>query len=117
MEKERQAREAADARICPTKADIKAEQYFINFRYGPDLPIFGKILDHKTLGYDVQEQKFINESYEQPHMKYYRPSKAYSSACEWGEVGDINLSEISAIIDAELFNWYKDNRWAKPLER
>lgn len=117
MEQERQARESADSSVRPTQADIKPGQHFINFRYGPDLPIFGEILDYKTLGDDEEEQMYIDESYAQSHMKYYRPTRAYSAACEFGEIGDIHLSEVSAIIDKELFEWYKDNGWVKPLER
>ena len=48
-------------------------------------------------------------------MKFYRPTKAYSVACEWGEIGDIHLSEVYAIIDRELFAWYRKNGWKKPL--
>lgn len=117
MEAERRARELADSRVKPAQAEIKPGQYFINFHYGPDLPIFGEILDYKTLGIDEEEQEYVNESYEQPHMKFYKPTKAYSVACEWGEVGDIHVSEISAIIDKELFAWYAKHGWVKPRER
>jgi hypothetical protein len=117
MEQERKARESADSRINPTRAGIKPGQYFINFRYGSDLPIFGEILDYKTLGIDEEEQKYINESYEQPNMKYYRPSHAFSVACPMGEYGDVHLSEIDAIMGKDLFNFYQENDWVKPPEK
>jgi hypothetical protein len=47
-------------------------------------------------------------------MRFYRPTKAYSVACERGEMGDIHLSDISTIINRELFDWYMQNGWAKP---
>jgi hypothetical protein len=114
MEAEEKARKVADARVKPTQANIKPGQYFVNFRYGKELPIFGEILDIKKLGVDEEEQTYVDDSYGQPHMRFYRPTRAYSMACEWGEVGDIHLSEISAIIDRELFQWFKENGWTKP---
>jgi hypothetical protein len=114
LEAERKAREKADSRVRPAQGEIKPGQYFINCRHCPDLPIFGEILDYRKLGIDAEEQEYINETYEQLHMRFYRPTKAYSAACFWGELGDIHLSEISAIIDPELFRWYKDNAWMKP---
>jgi len=92
----------ADARVKPTQASIKAGQYFINFRHGPELPIFGEVLDP-------------NEPlYEEPHMKHYRLTKAYSAACEWGEMGDTHVSDMHAIIDKELFQYYKEHNWRPP---
>jgi hypothetical protein len=114
MEAERRAQERAAERTKPTQLDIKPGQYIINCRYFPDLPIFSEILDISKLGHDEEEQRYIDEVYGQPHMKYYRPTKAYSSACLWGEIGDIHVSEISVIIDKELFDWYKSNGWSKP---
>ena len=49
------ASEAANAIVTPTQADIKPGQHFINFRYGKDMPIFGEILDYKTLGSNEEE--------------------------------------------------------------
>ncbi len=114
MEAERKAREAADARVRLTQAAIKPGQYFINFRHGPDLPIFGQILDISKLGVDKEEQRYIDETYDEPHMRYYKPTRCFSQACEWGEIGDIHVSQISAIIDEQLFTFYKENGWTKP---
>ena len=111
MEAEEAARKAADAQVKPTQALIKPGQYFINFRYGPDLPIFGEVLDIKKLGHDEEEQEYINRSYAQSHMRFYRPTKCYSKACPEGDVGDIHLSEVDAIIDTRLFEYYRQNGW------
>lgn len=113
MEDLGRAMKEADARVKPTQAGIEPGQYFINFRYGLDLPIFGEILDIKKLGVDEEEQEYINRSYSQPHMRFYRPTKAYSMACPEGEIGDIHLSEVDAIIDPELFGFYRENGWRK----
>jgi len=101
----------ADARVRPAQAAIRPGQHFINFRYGLELPIFGEILDIKTLGVDEEEQRYIDESYGQPHMRFYRPSRCYSMACPEGEIGDVHLSEVDAIIDPELFDYYRENGW------
>jgi hypothetical protein len=113
MEDLGRAMREADSRIKPIQAGIKPGQYFINFRHGPDLPIFGQILDIGALGYDKEEQEYINRQYAQPHMKYYRPTHAYSVACPEGEIGDIHLSEVDAIIDGELFEYYRENGWQR----
>jgi hypothetical protein len=105
------AMKEADARVRPAQAGIKPGQYFINFRHGPGLPIFGEILDIATLGYDEEEQEYINESYAEPHMRFYKPTKCYSMACPEGELGDTHLSDVDAIIDRELFEHYRENGW------
>jgi hypothetical protein len=105
------AMKAADRRVRPAQSGIRQGQYFINFRYGKDLPIFGEVLDIGTLGYDDEEQDYINKQYAKPHMRFYRPTRCYSTACPEGEEGDTHLSEIAAIIDRELFEYYKENGW------
>jgi len=101
--------------LKPAQVSIKPGQFFINSRYDPELPIFGEILDIENLGHDEYEHKNINESYAQPQMKYYRLTKCYSAACPEGEIGDIHLSDVDAIIDGILFEYYKKNGWVKPL--
>jgi hypothetical protein len=113
MEDLGRAMKEADAHVNPTQASIKPGQYFINFRHGPELPIFGEILDVSNLGADPEEQKYIDETYGEPHMRFYRPTRAYSVACEGGEIGDIHLSEIAAVIDRDLFEWYRQNGWVR----
>jgi hypothetical protein len=108
------AMKEADAKVRPVQAGIKSGQYFINYHRDLDLFVFGEILDISKLGYDEEEQKFIDQQYAQPHMRYYRPTKCYSVACPEGEIGDIHLSTISAIIDQELFGFYQENGWSKP---
>ena len=88
-----------DAKVKPVQAAIKRGQYFINFRYGRELPIFGEVLD-------------IDDN--EPHMRQYRLTKAYSVACEWGEIGDTHVSEMHALIDKELFDYYKEYGWKPP---
>ena len=71
----------ADTMVRPAQAAIRAGQYFINLRHGGDLPIFGEVLDMGKLGYDEEEQEYINNQYAQPHMRFFRPTRCYSMAC------------------------------------
>jgi len=105
------AMKEADARVRPAQAEIKPGQYFINLRYGTELPIFGEILDTRKLGYDEEKQEYIDLQYTEPHMRFYRPTRCYSAACPEGEVGDTHLSNVDAIIDKELFEHYRENEW------
>jgi hypothetical protein len=104
MEELGQAMKEADARVKPTQASIRPGQHFINFRHGPELPIFGKVLN------------VDDPIYNEPHMRYYRLTNAHSVACSEGEIGDIHVSDIDAIIDKELFKYYQDQNWS-PLTR
>ena len=108
------AMEQADSRVRPAQAEIKPGQYFINFRHGPDLPIFGEILDIGKMGYSQEDRREIEDMYAQPPMRFYRFTRCFSWACPDGEIGDTHLSDVDAIIDRELFKYYKDNGWQKP---
>ena len=89
----------ADARLKPTQASIRPGQHFINFRHGPELPIFGEVLDTD------------DAIYKETHMQHYRLTEAYSAACPDGEIGDTHVSDMDAIIDSELFKFYKEENW------
>ena len=117
MKRMAEASRAADERVRPAQAAIRPGEYFINYKPEYGLFIFGKILDYRTLGVDPEEQEYVNESYEQPHMKYYKPSHAFSVACPMGEYGDVHVCEIDVVMDKELFDFYRENNWSKPRNR
>ena len=96
-------RRIADKSVNPIQALIQPGQYYVNYQPDIDLFVFGEILDYKTLGATEHEQKQINELYSQTHMRYFRPSKAYSTICPNGEIGDVHLSTILAVIDKKFF--------------
>lgn len=108
------AMRSADSRVRPAQALIKPGHCFISMKPQYGLAIFSEILDHRTLGMDEDEQAYLNDLYRAEHMKFYRPVRAFSLACPFGEGGDLHLSDIYAIIDKELFDWYKSNGWVKP---
>ena len=110
----RQAAQQADSSVRPAQINIKPGQYYINNKPEYGFAIFGEILDIAKLGTDPDDQRRLERNYSQEHMKYYRPSRAYSPACPMGEEGDVHVSEIDAIIDRELFEWYRANGWGKP---
>lgn len=96
------AMKAADSQVNPTQSKVKPGDYLLNFRYGPDLPIFGEVLECD------------DPIYKEPHMKNYRFTKCYSQACECGEYGDVHISEVDAVLDPLLFSWYAKHGWRKP---
>ena len=104
MQEIERMRLAADARIKPTQTRIKAGQFFINMRYGSELPIFGEVLE-------TQEGLYKEE-----HMRNYRLTRAFSKACPEGEMGDTHVSEVAAIIDSRLFEFYQKNHWDPALK-
>ena len=110
------AMQIADSHVRPAQESIQPGQCYINYKPELGFFIFGEILDHKTLGYDKEEQDYIDQLYSEPHMRFYKPVKAYSVACPMGEGGDLHLSDIDAVIDKRLFNWYKQHNWVKPEE-
>lgn len=99
------ARISADAQVKPTQEKIKPGQFFINMRHGSELPIFGEVLETEE------------EIFKEPHMKNYRFTKAFSKACPEGEMGDTHVSEIAAIIDPMLFEFYQNNQWDLPARQ
>ena len=115
MEDLGRAMEEADARVEPAQARIKPGQYFIKFPHGPELPIFGEILDIRKLGYDEEEQEYIDLQYAEPHMRVLKPTRCYSVAFPKGEVGDTHLSDIDAIIDSDLRLLSPEKTWSFSL--
>jgi len=82
-----QARKAADAKVQPWQAEVKAGDYVI--------------LLNDLVGVILVE---ILEEYRQEHMKNYRFSRAYSVVVPEGELGDIHVSQVDAVIPKELFD-------------
>ena len=69
------AQEQADSIVRLTQAEIKPGQYYINNKPEYGFAIFGEILDISKLGTNPDDQKHINETYSQKHMRYYMPSR------------------------------------------
>jgi hypothetical protein len=93
-----QARIIADGKVQPFQAAIKTGDFFVqDTSYG--FLIFGQILQTDDAFYQSEEGK------------NYRFCKAYSIACSEGEVGDVHVSVISAVISKELFEEIRDKNW------
>ncbi len=91
-----QDREAADARVQSWQAAIKPGDYFRRATpYG--FPIYGEILEE--------------DEPREPRLQHFRLCEAYSVACPEGEMGEIHVSTIDAIISIQQFEVYKRRGW------
>ncbi len=86
----------ADSRVKPWQAKIKAGDYFVR-RSGLGFNIYGEILHE-----------------EEPRAQglgHYRLCRGYSIACPKGEMGDIHVSTIEALLTREEFVEAKRSGW------
>ena len=105
----RRAREAADAQVQPWQAAIKPGDFFVRVAMlcSELLTIYGEIIESP---YPEDREIFA-----QPHMRHYRLSKCFSEACPEGEMGDVHVSSIRAVIEQEEFEFARLKGWP-PLD-
>ena len=94
-EMEEQGR-AADTRVKDWQAKIKAGDYFVR-RSGLGFSIYGEILEE--------------EERREKGLEHYRLCRGYSVACRDGEMGDIHVSQIDALLSKEEFQEAKRRGW------
>lgn len=93
-----EARQAADGRVKPWQAAIKAGDYFVQgTEY--DFLIFGQVLESD------------DEYYQSEEGKHFRFCRCFSVACPDSESGDVHVSVIGLVITEEVFNRFKDKGW------
>ena len=86
QEAERKAQGEADRRVQPWQAEIKKGDCFKQWtEYG--FYIFGEVLDE----------------YREKHLKNYRLCDCFSEGCPEGEIGDVHVSQITALIAKDEF--------------
>ena len=95
MARLRQTMKAADARVRPWQAALKPGDCFIADGGEPGLLVFGEVL----------------EGYEEPHLKHYRFCRCFSVACQEGEVGDVHVSTVLALVGREFFEAMREQGW------
>lgn len=96
MEQMRRDQEAADSRVMPWQADIKPGDYFRK-PSGHEFSIYGEVLPE-------------DESRE-PALRHYRFCKCYSIACVRGEMGDVHVSTIEALLTRDEFEDARRRAW------
>lgn len=86
----------ADKRVKPWQTRIKEDDYFVrSSRLG--FPIYGQVL---------------SEEERRPRgLQHYRLCRCYSVACPKGEMGDVHVSVIDALITTEDFEEAKSRGW------
>ena len=88
-----ECRKAADARVKPWQAALKPGERFIYL--GEGLVIFGEVL----------------ETYEEERLKHYRFCRCYSVACLEGELGDVHVSTVVALVSRRFFEGMRERGW------
>ena len=83
----REAMEAADGKVTPWQAAIGPGDCFIADGGEEDLLVFGEVL----------------EGYTEAHLRHYRFCRCFSVACPEGEVGDVHVSTILAVVSRAFF--------------
>jgi len=91
----RQAMEAADARVRPWQAAVKVGGCFIADGGEEDLVVFGEVL----------------EGYQEAHLRHYRFCRCFSVACPEGELGDVHVSTILAVVSRAFFEAMRQAGW------
>ena len=91
----RQAMEVADARVKPWQAAVKVGDCFIADGGEEDLMVFGEVL----------------EGYQEAHLRHYRFCRCFSVACAEGEVGDVHVSTVLAVVSREFFEAMRQEGW------
>ena len=90
FEAEREAQEAANARVKEWQKQIKVGDCFRQETdYGFD--IYGEVL----------------EECEAEHLKHYRFCYCFSEACPEGEKGDVHMSQVTELISREDYEAVK----------
>lgn len=64
---------------------------------------------HTEYGFDIYGE--VLQEYEEEHMLNYRFTKSYSVACPEGELGDVHVCTIAAILDREQFEKAREDSW------
>ncbi|MCK4817260.1 hypothetical protein KA005_15930 [bacterium] len=112
FEAEQKAQKAAAQKTKQWQMDlVKPGSYVL--RTAHDLLLFSEILDPVETACE-EDKEHVIKSYAQEHMKYYRFGKHYSVACREGEMGDIHVSTILAVITKEYFDAAREGHWAPP---
>ena len=88
-----EARKAADARVKPWQAALKPGERFLYLAEG--LVIFGEVL----------------ETYKEERLKHYRFCRCYSVACPEGELGDVHVSTLVALVSRAFFEAMREQGW------
>jgi len=117
MDAERRARETADARVRPWQVAARSGDILVSLPY-EDLPVFHEILDNEKLvkenlwkyGDEYEEEGiYLLDTYNEPHMRYYRFCRNYSVMVPQGELGDFHLSTAIGKVSRDQFNELKAN--------
>lgn len=105
----------ADRRVDPF-LELKAGDFFV--RIAGEIVIYGEVLDPALPAFpgkhskrELAEIREEAQIYGQPHMRHYRFTRCFSPCCPDGELGDVHVSTVQALLSKEQFELAKKNHW------
>jgi len=104
------ARGVADQAVLPFQAEAKYGDCYVRLQFDDQLVIYGELLD-PTADCAPDEIEEVINLYAQRHMKHYRFGRHYSVCCEDGELGDVHVSSIAALLSREAFESARALGW------
>lgn len=114
----RDAQQEADSRVQDFQKALGPGMFYLsvdddlNFIYGqvldPAKRADGRPFESEEEAQDYMEQA---ECYGRPHMQHYRFVRASSQACPEGELGDMHVSTVAAVLDPQTFEAAKAAGW------
>jgi len=104
------ARRRADARVEPYQAALKGGDFALSVQN--DLLVAYEVLDPKEFASKDpdEDMKSWAEVYDEPHMKNFRYTRAYSEIVPEGELGDVHVS-VCVPISKDVFELLKESVW------
>jgi hypothetical protein len=118
------ARSTADKCALPFQMAAQYGDCYLRLEFAEGLVIFGELLDPVVLDRpqnrqpteeEQEELDYVQSVYAQPHMKNYRFGRHYSTACPDGELGDIHVAVIAALLSREAFEAARALEWPSDL--
>jgi len=89
--------DAADTRVKPWQAHLKPGDYFVRWSF---------------LGFSIYGEILHEDEPRDKGLEHYRLCRAYSVACPQGDVGDVHVSTIDALLSKRTFEDAKTRGWA-----
>jgi len=106
-------RERADADVRASQTAIKVGDFVIRSEEG--LLIYSEIMDpveaERAAGANEGEIEYMRATYAQEHMRNYRFGRHFSEVCPEGEIGDLHIVSVAAILTREAFEEFKAQGW------
>lgn len=107
------AQDEAAKLVQPWQREIAVGDKFVKVSRG--FAIFGEVLDPsevlRQIDADEDEIAFETELRAEPHMQNFRFCRLYSPIYPEGQMGDVHIATVSAIISEDIFETFRKRGW------